>query len=507
MSEQVGLKSSTNNQLILILGNQLFPISELKKINSKIVFMAEDYNLCTEYKFHKLKILMFFCSMRAYRDELIKNGFKVCYHSVEDPDFKSLFSEKLINTINREKIGKINYFEIEDHSFDKVIKDFKSKSAIEWVQFPSPMFIYSIEKFNTFTQKSKTLRMGNFYTSIRKELKILLDNNHNPLGGKWSFDDENRKKLPKKLPLPPQPKNILIPGCDEIKKQILLYFPNHPGSMDKVWFPVTREDAKTWLTNFLKEKLDKFGPYEDAVDTQNNFLFHSAISPLMNMGLLTPLEVINTTLLFSEQNNIPLNSTEGFIRQIIGWREFIRGIYHTYGETQEKANFWNHNNKLTKNWYDGTTGIPPLDDTIQHCLEYGYTHHIPRLMVVANIMTLSRVHPTEIYKWFMEMFLDSSEWVMVPNVYGMGTFADGGLFSTKPYICGSNYLLKMSNYKKGDWCFILDGLYWSFIEDNLSFFQKNPRLSIMPRALERIDKHRKYSIFKKAQQFINKNTI
>ncbi|MGB0634587.1 MAG: cryptochrome/photolyase family protein [Paracoccaceae bacterium] len=507
MPEPRDSKSNKNNQLLIILGNQLFPISEIKKTKAKIVFMAEDYSLCTEYKFHKLKILMFFCSMRAYRDELIKSGFKVYYHSIEDPDFKTPFNKKLNNTINLEKITKIKYFEIEDHSFEKKINDFKSISTIEWIQFSNPMFIYSREKFNSFTQQSKTLRMGNFYTKIRKELNILLDNNHNPIGGKWSFDDENRKKLPKNLPIPPQPKNIQIPDCEEIKKQIMIYFPNHPGTMDTVWFPVNREDAKNWLTDFLEQKFDKFGPYEDAIDIKNNFLFHSALSPLMNIGLLTPLEVIETTLLFSKKNDIPLNSTEGFIRQIIGWREFIRGVYHVHGDTQEQANFWNHNNKLTKDWYEGTTGIPPLDDTIQHCLEYGYTHHIPRLMVVANLMTLCRIHPNEIFRWFMEMFLDSSEWVMVPNVYGMGTFADGGLFSTKPYICGSNYLLKMSNYKKEDWCSVVDGLYWSFIEDNLAFFQKNPRLSIMPRALERINKDRKQSIFKKAQEFITTNTI
>ena len=202
-----------------------------------------------------------------------------------------------------------------------------------------------------------------------------------------------------------------------------------------------------------------------------------------------------------------LNSLEGFVRQIIGWREFIRGIYHCKGEEEIKSNFWNHNRKLTKDWYEGTTGIKPLDDTIKDCLKYGYTHHIPRLMIVANIMNLSRIHPDEIYKWFMEMFVDSSDWVMVPNVYGMGTFADGGLFATKPYSCGSNYIIKMSNYKKDDWADIVDGLYWMFMNDNISFFKGNPRLSILIKSLERMDDGRKEFIFEQANNFIDNKTI
>ena len=202
----------------------------------------------------------------------------------------------------------------------------------------------------------------------------------------------------------------------------------------------------------------------------------------------------------------PLNSLEGFIRQIIGWREFIRGIYHLEGQNESVGNFWNHDRYLTKDWYEGTTGIVPLDDAIKDCVNYGYTHHIPRLMIISNIMNLSRIHPSEIHKWFMEMFVDSADWVMTPNVFGMGTFADGGLFATKPYSCGSNYILKMSNYKKDEWCETLDGLYWSFISDNESFFKKNPRLSIISNSLKRMKPERKEIIFNKAKNFIKEKT-
>jgi deoxyribodipyrimidine photolyase-related protein len=197
---------------------------------------------------------------------------------------------------------------------------------------------------------------------------------------------------------------------------------------------------------------------------------------------------------------------EGFIRQIIGWREFIRGIYHAKEKNEVKGNFWNHDRLLTADWYEGTTGITPLDDAIKDCINYGYTHHIPRLMIIANLMNLARIHPDEIYRWFMEMFVDSADWVMAANVYGMGTFADGGLFATKPYSCGSNYILKMSNYKKSEWCETVDGLYWSFVSDNESFFKKNPRLSILTNALGRMNDDRKKIIFKKADDFITNMT-
>ena len=238
-----------------------------------------------------------------------------------------------------------------------------------------------------------------------------------------------------------------------------------------------------------------------------HFQLHSALSSSMNLGIITPQQVITEARNYAEENDIPLNSLEGFIRQIIGWREFIRGIYQNFSEKMIDANYWNHQGKLSDAWYTGETGIEPLDDAIKGALEFGYTHHINRLMVLASIMNMSRIHPSEIYKWFMEMFVDSSEWVMVPNVFGMGTFADGGIFATKPYICGSSYILRMSNFKRGDWCEIVDGLYWKFIEDNREFFASNPRLSLMIRALDKLDKDRKLRIFKAADVFIEEKTL
>ena len=201
-----------------------------------------------------------------------------------------------------------------------------------------------------------------------------------------------------------------------------------------------------------------------------------------------------------------MNSLEGFVRQVLGWREFIRGVYQSRGDYQVNQNYWNHAKKLNSSWYEGSTGIDPLDDSIKTALQDGYNHHIPRLMVISNLMNLCEIDPKEIYKWFMEMYIDSSEWVMVPNVFGMATYSDGGLMSTKPYSCGSNYLLKMSNYKKGDWCEIVDGLYWRFINKNRAFYESNPRLTLQVRLLDKMTSDKKERIFKKAEEFIKQNT-
>jgi len=497
----------STNDLLLILGNQLFPIEHIKKTKVKKVFMAEDFGLTTYHKHHKLKILMFLWAMRQYRDELVENGYTVYYYSIEDKNFKISYEDKLLAAIKKYKIEKINYFEIEDHFFEDNFNKFIIKNKIKTKLIQNPMFLLSRAKFVEFAHTQKNLiRMASFYQKMRIKMSILIDENTKPIGGKWSYDEENRKKIPQNINIPEKPSLTNNNDINDLKNKINLIFKDHPGSADYLWMPTNRQEALKWMDKFFKTKFHNFGIYEDAIIDNNNFLFHSALSPIVNMGLLTPDEIIQKAVNFSKQESVPLNSLEGFIRQIIGWREFIRGIYHYKGREEKKSNFWQHNRRLTSDWYEGTTGIIPLDDVIKDCLKYGYTHHIPRLMIVCNIMNLCRIHPDEIYKWFMEMFVDSSDWVMVPNVYGMGTFADGGIFATKPYSCGSNYILKMSNYKRGDWCEIVDGLYWKFMSDNLSFFKSNHRLSILVRSLDKMNKVKKDTIFQKATKFIESKT-
>ena len=496
----------TQNSLLIILGNQLFPIEEIEKVGSKKIFMKEDFGLCTDHLHHKLKILFFFTAMREYRDYLQRHGFDLIYYQMEGEYFDTPYLDTLNQAVIKNDVQVINYFEIEDNTFKDHFNKYILNTKKLFVEHKSPMFLNEKNKFDIYAN-NKTIRMSSFYSLSRKKFKILLDKSNKPLGGKWSFDSENRNKLPKNIAIPPLKKFNKSKYHDVLSTQIKKQFNDHPGKIDNFWLPYCRKDALLLLDDFLKFRLSNFGTYEDAIKSNNNFLFHSFLSPILNVGLITPSEIISKTLTHSKKFSIPLNSVEGFIRQIIGWREFIRGIYYLKGREQQTSNFFNHNRKLSDHWYNATTGIEPLDDSIINCLNYGYTHHIPRLMIIANIMTLSRIHPKEIYKWFMEMFVDSSEWVMGPNVFGMGTFADGGFFATKPYSCSSNYILKMSDYKKGDWCGIVDGLYWKFIYDNKSFFETNPRLSIIPRSFDKINADRKKILFQRAEAFIFSKTV
>jgi deoxyribodipyrimidine photolyase-related protein len=369
----------------------------------------------------------------------------------------------------------------------------------------SPMFLCSREKFRSFAADKRRVLMHDFYVEQRRRHGILVDDQGDPRGGRWSYDAENRKKLPPEVTPPAVNRASLGRHVAEVIGLVEGAFANHPGQARDFRWPTTRKQWLTWLDDFIRERLENFGPYEDAISNRSDTVFHSLLSPALNLGLLTPDEVLERVL--PQVDELPLPSAEGFIRQIIGWREFVRGIYREFGEQQESSNFWAHERQLTGAWYSGKTGIPPLDDTIRTALRLGWTHHIPRLMIVANLMTLCEIFPAAAHRWFMEMFVDSSEWVMGPNVYGMGIFSDGGIFATKPYICGSNYLLKMSDYRKGPWCDIVDGLYWRFIDRHRDFFAGNPRLAMMPRALDRIDDVRRRRIFDAAERFLAEYTI
>ena len=490
--------------LRLILGNQLFPLEMQNIEDRETVFMCEDFGLCTYEKHHKSKIALFFNAMRSFRDSLEAANIDCIYYDFNNK-FEDSYIKKLSSEIKDNKFSCIRFFEIEDKPFENEVMQMISDLDIKCEVLNTPMFLDSRESFKNFVGDKKFLLQANYYKKARKEMDILIEN-QKPVGGKWSFDDENRKKLPKGYIIPKLPVIKERGDSDEISNFINTEFNDHPGNINNI-FPYTTEQALDWLDTFFEERFKDFGPYEDAIFMGEHFQLHSALSSSMNLGIITPQQIITKAKDYAEANDIPLNSLEGFVRQIIGWREFIRGIYQNFSEKMINSNYWNHNRKLSEAWYTGDTGIEPLDDAIKGALEFGYTHHINRLMVLASIMNMSRIHPSEIYKWFMEMFVDSSEWVMVPNVFGMGTFADGGIFATKPYISGSSYILRMSNFKKGDWCEIVDGLYWKFIEDNKEFFAKNPRLSLMIRALDKLDQERKLRIFKAAETFIEEKTI
>jgi len=498
--------------LVVVLGNQLFDpkIFKAKKIDAKktIFFMREDQELATYYKFHKHKIIFFFAAMRAYRDELRALGYAVHYEEYENSKgslAKAQFEKALAEVILQNKVTSAFGFEIEDKFFEKRLFEFFKKKKIPLTIWQSPMFLTSRKQFKSYVSSTRRPFMKTFYESQRKRLQILVEDNK-PVGGSWSFDTENRLALPKDKKTPSLPQFKLSAHVLAASKLVDGEFSDHPGLSKDFWLPVERRQAKKWLESFLVDRLNEFGPYEDAIAPHSEFVYHSVLTPFLNSGLLTPDEVITATLAYAKKHKVPLGSVEGFIRQVIGWREFIRGIYQNFSEKQERENFWQHSNKLSDLWYKGGTGVPPLDETIRRVVKRGYAHHIERLMIVGSLMLLLEVEPKEAHKWFMEMFIDSSDWVMGPNVYGMALFSDGGIFATKPYICGSNYLRKMGGYPKGEWCDGVDGLYWQFIKKNEKFFLKNPRLSMMARASQKIPKER-WEILNKATAKLRKKLV
>lgn len=488
---------------LVILGDQLFPVTFYKDQKALPVFMAEDLGLATHFQYHKHKIAFFFMSMRTYADQLTGKGFQVDFHQLSE---KSFF-ELLEKFVTKNKLEKLIIPEIQDKFFEKEIQKFCQGHKLELEFLESPMFLCPRDQFRAYLFYHPKPFMKSFYEAERKRQKILLLKDSKPEGGHWSFDVENRKKAPKVLTNMGLAKVTPDKHLKEVSKLVEEKFPDHPGAMEDFWLPTDRTGALKSLDHFIKHHLVHFGDYQDAITPRDPFLYHAVISPMMNNGLITPAEILERVLkAYREEKDIPLSSVEGFVRQVMGWREFVRGIYQNYSEEQDSKNFFNHKGKLTQDWYEGTTGIPPVDDAIKKANRYGYCHHIERLMILSNIMLLCEIHPEEVHRWFMEMFVDSADWVMGPNVYGMGQFSDGGIFATKPYISGSNYVIKMSDYKKGEWSDIWDGLFWRFIGKHAAFFSKNYRMSMMVKTYEKMDPVKKKRLIKMADIFISEKT-
>jgi deoxyribodipyrimidine photolyase-related protein len=431
---------------------------------------------------HQQKLMLHRASMKVYAAELETTGHVVRY--IDVPDGTELDSAELLEKNLPQSITTIHLADPADEILMKRVNRFATRRGIEIIIHASPNFLSPPEFLATHIASKKKPFMAKFYEAQRKRMNLLLETDGAPTGGKWSFDTENRAKLPKNHVPPREPLTRPNDFTREAAAYITRKFPGNPGSLKHFRWPVTRAEAESWLDQFIEERLENFGLYEDAISTRHATLYHSAITPALNIGLLDPRDVINRVM--ARSGKIPMNSLEGFIRQVIGWREFMRGIYHHRGTEIRNGNFWKFDRPLPRSFYDGTTGIAPVDRVIRQLLDDGYCHHIERLMVLGNFMLLCRIRPDHVYRWFMEMFVDSYDWVMVPNVYGMSQFADGGTFTTKPYLSGSNYLLKMSDEPKGPWCQVWDGLFWTFIADHTPFFLKNPRLSMMARTWEKM---------------------
>ena len=478
---------------LLVLGNQLFDPAHLHGHRIGRVFMREDAELCTYYRFHKQKLVFFLAAMRCHAQALEQAGLEVHYEPLDTQG--QTYEERLLAWIVRENIGQVRHFEVEDKFFARRIEAALRRQGVAVEVLRSPMFLTDRASFAGYLAEVKRPFMKTFYERQRRRLGLLLTTAGQPVGGRWSYDDLNRQALPKHVRIPDLGTPRQRPEVKTVAALVEAQFPDHPGAALPCWLPVDRAGARRWLRRFLDERLHDFGPYEDALSPRADVLFHSVLTPFLNCGLLTPQEVIQAALDRQQQEAPPLPSLEGFIRQIVGWREFIRGIYQNYSDVQESKDFWGHTRGLSDPWYQGGTGIPPLDAVIDKVGRLGWAHHIERLMVVGNLMLLLEVAPKAAHRWFMEMFVDSSDWVMGPNVYGMALHSDGGIFATKPYICGSNYYRKMGGYSRGDWCDGVDGLYWRFIERNRAFFSTNPRLAMMARSVAKMAPERRTRIY------------
>ncbi len=494
-----------SSRLLVLFGNQLFPDAVVEAAKPDAVFMAESPVMCAQYRAHRHKLILILSGMRSKADALTRSGIDLHYTRFEDATGRG-FGQLLANHLERHHVTELVHFETESPSMEAKLHSTCETYGLRRDVIPSPKFMTTAEAFAQYRAEHKRLFMADFYRWQRKRLGILVDAEGQPAGGQWSFDEANRKKLPKGHVPPPLTMPVQNPHTPAVAALVDEHFPANPGDSRDFWLPTTNEGAEAALEAFLAERFSLFGDYEDALSVTYGTIYHSLLSPLLNLGLITPTYVIERALAYGQAHDIPLNSVEGFVRQVIGWREFIRGAWRTLPQSHWQQNFWQHEHRLADCWYDGTTEIPPLDDAIRRARDTGYNHHIERLMVVGNLMLLAGIQPAAAYRWFMEMYVDSADWVMAPNVYGMALFSEGGAFTTKPYICGSNYLRKMSDYPKGPWCEVVDGLYWSFVHRHREFFMKNPRSKMMLGTLDRIDPERRERIFSLAETWIGRVT-
>lgn len=493
-------KQTETKRVNLIFPHQLFKQHPLLA-NGYRTYLVEEYLFFGQYAFHKQKIAFHRASMKCFEAHMKNEGHEIVYI-----DSQSSLSDvrKLLPHLKGLEIGELHYVDPVDDWLEKRILEGSRSGAMKTVSYDSPMFLNSKKELSGFFKpEKKKYHQTSFYIQERKKRKILVDKDESPVGGKWTFDSENRKKYPANKLSPA----IQFPEKDEYyleaKGYVARYFSKNPGELtEQPLYPMSFNSTSQWFNQFLATRFFGFGDYEDAIVAKASILNHSVLTPMLNVGLVTPGDIVKSSLTYALENDVPINSTEGFIRQIIGWREFMRGVYESKGREERLEHFWGFDRKIPLSFYEGTTGIDPIDQTIKKVLKTGYCHHIERLMVLGNFMLLCEFDPDAVYQWFMELFIDAYDWVMVPNVYGMSQFADGGLMSSKPYISGSNYLMKMGDYKKGDWQVIWDGLFWRFMHLHRDFFERNPRMGMLVKMFDKMSEEKRLCHLNEANTFL-----
>ncbi len=456
-------------------------------------------------KHHPKKIAFIFSAMRHFADTLKASGWRVLYSKIDDPQNSHniigevlRYAEKVeANELFVTKPGEWRLIELLENTPVKV-------SIIE-----DDRFIASHAEFENWAHDKKALRMEFFYREMRRKTGLLMDGDK-PTGGKWNFDQENRKSPPKEI-ITTEP---TIFKHDEITKDVLALvnerYSSHFGEIYPFDYAVTPEDANIILDKFIKHSLPFFGDYQDAMMLDEPFLYHALISLYLNTGLLDPLETCRKVEEAFINGDAPLNAVEGFIRQIIGWREYIRGIYFLKGPGYTDQNYLKAKRKLPSFYWSGDTKMRCVSQAVLQTKNHSYAHHIQRLMVTGNFALLADVDPKEVHQWYLSVYIDAFEWVEAPNTLGMSQFSDGGLVASKPYISSGAYINRMSNYckschydvkdKLGDRACPFNALYWDFLIRHKEKFSSNPRMAQMYRNWERQDENMKTATLAKAKK-------
>jgi deoxyribodipyrimidine photolyase-related protein len=479
---------TNESRLIVVLGDQLsLNLSALRAGNKSqdVVLLMEVWQEASYVKHHQKKIAFLFSAMRHFASELRELGWTVDYVFLDDPANTGSFSGEVARALDRHRAKTIVVTEAAEWRVQQDMQTWQARFNCDVSILEDDRFVASHEQFRRWAGDRKQLRMEYFYRDMRRKTGLLMDANQ-PAGGLWNFDSENRKKphaginfvLPTRFPVD------LI--SSEVMTLVANRFSQHIGELEPFWFAVTRADANLALQHFLAFSLPQFGDYQDAMLREQKYLAHSVIAQYINCGLLDPLETCRAAEARFRSGLAPLNAVEGFIRQIIGWREYVRGIYWLHMPGYVERNFFNAQRALPSFYWTGNTKLACLHHVITQTIEEAYAHHIQRLMVTGNFAMLIGVNPHAVHEWYLAVYADAYEWVEAPNVIGMSQFADGGLLGSKPYAASGAYINKMSDYcqgcafnvkeKSGPTACPFNYLYWDFLARNRHLLQGNPRL-------------------------------
>lgn len=504
----------STKRIILILGDQLddaHPALENYNPKTDIVLMIESSDEANYVWSHKARIAIFLSAMRHYAQKLSKKGYLLQY--IKQSELS------LIEAVRREIIAQqatdLIVVTPGEWRLKVALEDLAKETNIQLTLLEDTHFYCSLNEFKEWVGSKKELRLEYFYRYMRKKHGILMNSDGTPIGGNWNFDDQNRRPFPKQGPgLIPPP---LFFENDQITQEVIAYvedkYPDHPGSLNEFKWAVTREQSLETLHYFVRHRLGNFGMYQDAMWKKTPFGWHSILSASLNLKLLNPREVISEVLTAYQENTLDLTTVEGFIRQIIGWREFVRGVYYLDMPGLAEQNFYSHQRDLPAWYWSGDTHMNCMKDAIGQTLEYGYAHHIQRLMVTGNFALLAEVLPKAISDWYLAVYVDAIEWVEMPNVLGMALFANGGRFTSKPYIASGAYINRMSNYcqncsykpsiKSGKDACPMTTLYWNFLIKHQASLDKNPRTRLMTVNLKRLNDVEKAEIQSHAKDLLS----